>query len=71
MSNEASKSTLDELMESIERSDLSQTEVIRLKAEAARAAYISSAIVSLTARIKAVFSGKKSAALGLSGLRHA
>ncbi|GGO76706.1 hypothetical protein GCM10011348_04550 [Marinobacterium nitratireducens] len=71
MSNEASNPGLEALIERIDLSALPQTEIIRLKAEAARAEYISSAIVTLTARIKAAFTGRKSAAAGLSGLHHA
>lgn len=62
MSNTIESPSLVELMDRLDLSSMSNAEIIRLRAEAARAEYISECVHGLFGKIKSVFSSKKPAA---------
>jgi hypothetical protein len=61
MSNNVESPSLVELMDRLDLSSMSNTEIIRLRAEAARAEYICECVHSLISKIRSVFSNKKPA----------
>ncbi|UTW11762.1 hypothetical protein [Marinobacterium rhizophilum] len=69
MSHNIENPTLTELLERIDLSSMSDVEVVRLRAEAARAEFISNALHSLIGKIKSLFSDRKTTAA--AGVSHA
>lgn len=63
MSRNTEVPSMVELMDRLDLSSMTETEIIRLRAEAARAEYISECMHSLFSKIKALFSTSKTAAV--------
>ncbi len=69
MSHNIEKPTLVEMLDRLDLSNMSETEVIRMRAEAERAEYISNALHSLIGKIKSLFGTRKDTVA--SGVSHA
>jgi hypothetical protein len=61
MSRDIENPSLVELLDRLDLSSMSETEVIRLRAEAARAEYISEALHNLFGKVKSLFCTCKNA----------
>jgi hypothetical protein len=69
MSHNIENPTLTELLDRLDLSSMNDIEVIRLRAEAARAEYISNALHGLIGKIKSLFGDRK--ATTPAGVSHA
>lgn len=63
MSDNTKVPSMVELMDRLDMSSMTETEIIRLRAEAARAEYLSECMHSLCSKIKSLFSTSKTTAV--------